>query len=311
MPDSHLIDSFLEMLSVERNASANTLAAYRRDLEQFSDALALRGVGLLEAQTDDLRTCLKALSAKGLGPSTHARKLSAMRQFFRFAYSEGLRGDDPSAILKSPKPGRPLPKVLGEDRVTLLLDRAETEARSTRGSLAARTRCARLHALLELLYATGLRVSELVGLPVSVLSTKDVFLIVRGKGDKERLVPFSSKARSALDHYAALRSQTPGWAVSPFLFPATGANGHLSRQHFARDLKDLASRTDLDARAISPHVLRHAFASHLLQNGADLRSVQQLLGHADIATTQIYTHVLENRLRDLVETAHPMSQHAV
>lgn len=307
MQDALLIDSFLEMLSAERNASPNTLQGYGRDLDQLSATLSASGTRLIDAETAQLRAHLQSLAAKGMGPSTQARKLSAIRQLYRFAFSEGLRSDNPAATLQSPKLGRPLPKTLSEEHVGQLLDTAEQAAGCGTGTLPKRLARARLHALLEMLYATGLRISELVSLPVSVLATKDPFLIVKGKGNKERLVPLSEKAKAALVRYGALRREMAAWQSSPHLFPAKGADGHLSRQHFARDLKALAMDAGLNPKVLSPHVLRHAFASHLLQNGADLRSVQQLLGHADIATTQIYTHVLESRLRELVESAHPLA----
>jgi integrase/recombinase XerD len=232
--------------------------------------------------------------------------LSAIRQFFKFLYAEGLRGDDPTGTLDSPRKGRPLPKTMSEAETGRLLDRAALEAGES-GPDGDRLAALRLHALVEVLYATGLRVSELVGLPVTVALRDDRFFTVRGKGDKERMVPLSAKARAAMRSWLAARAGRPAFAESPFLFPASSDSGHLSRQVFARDLKGLAARAGIAAAKISPHVLRHAFASHLLQNGADLRAVQQLLGHADISTTQIYTHVLEERLVRLVNDHHPLA----
>ncbi len=302
MRDDFAIESFLEMMSVERSAAANTLAAYERDLTAFCEAVP---AGLISAQTDDIRGWIAHMAADGLSASSQARRLSALRQFYRFVYAEGLRADDPTGPIDGPKLGRSIPKVISEDDVDRLLLVAEEEITSgaTPGS---KKRAARLHALLELLYSTGLRVSELVALPIEATRKDQRFLLVKGKGNKERLVPMSSKAHQALAVFETFRE--PKSEKSPWLFAAGGASGHMTRQHFARDLKALAARAGLQASKISPHVLRHAFASHLLQNGADLRAVQQLLGHADIATTQIYTHVMEERLRTLVETAHPLAQ---
>ncbi|TGP53846.1 site-specific tyrosine recombinase XerD [bacterium M00.F.Ca.ET.230.01.1.1] len=297
------IEAFLEMMSAERGAAENTLSSYRRDLEDASEAI--KG-GLAGAGSADIRAYLDDIAARGFAPASQARKLSAIRQFFKFLYAEGLRGDDPTGTLDSPRKGRPLPKTMSEGETGRLLDRAAQEAGESGpdgDSLAA----LRLHALVEVLYATGLRVSELVGLPVTVALRDDRFFIVRGKGDKERMVPLSAKARDAMRAWLGARAGRPAFAESPFLFPASSDSGHLSRQVFARDLKGLAARSGIASAKISPHVLRHAFASHLLQNGADLRAVQQLLGHADISTTQIYTHVLEERLVRLVNDHHPLA----
>ncbi|MBW8908156.1 site-specific tyrosine recombinase XerD [Mesorhizobium sp. RCC_202] len=297
------IEAFLEMMSAERGAAENTLSSYRRDLEDASQAI--RG-GLAAAGSSDIRAYLDDIAARGFASTSQARKLSAIRQFFKFLYAENLRGDDPTGTLDSPRKGRPLPKTMSEAETGRLLDRAALEALDAApdgDSLAA----LRLHALVEVLYATGLRVSELVGLPVTVALRDDRFFMVRGKGDKERMVPLSTKARTAMRAWLAARAERPAIAESPFLFPASSDSGHLSRQVFARDLKGLAARAGIAAAKISPHVLRHAFASHLLQNGADLRAVQQLLGHADISTTQIYTHVLEERLVRLVNDHHPLA----
>ncbi|TPI46609.1 site-specific tyrosine recombinase XerD [Mesorhizobium sp. B2-9-1] len=297
------IEAFLEMMSAERGAAENTLSSYRRDLEDASEAI--KG-GLAGAGSADIRAYLDDIAARGFAPTSQARKLSAIRQFFKFLYAEGLRGDDPTGTLDSPRKGRPLPKTMSEAETGRLLDRAAQEAGGS-GPDGDRLAALRLHALVEVLYATGLRVSELVGLPVTVALRDDRFFMVRGKGDKERMVPLSAKARAAMRAWLAARAERPAFAESPFLFPASSDSGHLSRQVFARDLKGLAARTGIEAAKISPHVLRHAFASHLLQNGADLRAVQQLLGHADISTTQIYTHVLEERLVRLVNDHHPLA----
>ncbi|WP_296746338.1 site-specific tyrosine recombinase XerD [Mesorhizobium sp.] len=297
------IEAFLEMMSAERGAAENTLSSYRRDLEEASGAI---GGGLAGAAAADIRAYLDDVAARGFAPTSQARKLSAIRQFFKFLYAEGLRGDDPTGTLDSPRKGRPLPKTMSEAETGRLLDRAALEAGEAQpggDSMAA----LRLHALVEVLYATGLRVSELVGLPVTVALRDDRFFMVRGKGDKERMVPLSAKARAAMRAWLVARAGRPAFADSPFLFPASSDSGYLSRQVFARDLKGLAARAGIASAKISPHVLRHAFASHLLQNGADLRAVQQLLGHADISTTQIYTHVLEERLVRLVNDHHPLA----
>ncbi len=306
MRASLAIENFLEMMSAERGAAGNTLESYRRDLEAAADVMQTRGVNLAEAKTEDVRHVLDGMSNEGFAATSQARRLSALRQFFRFLYSEGFRQDDPTGVIDAPKKQKPLPKIMSVENVGRLLDRADLEAREA-PEPAERIKALRLHALLETLYATGLRVSELVTLPVSVARTDHRFLIVRGKGSKERMVPLSQKAREALQNFLSLRDSLPGFDDNPWLFPAFSESGHLARQVFARELKGLAARTGLSSASISPHVLRHAFASHLLQNGADLRTVQQLLGHSDISTTQIYTHVLEERLHKLVSEHHPLA----
>jgi integrase/recombinase XerD len=298
------IEAFLEMMSAERGAAENTLSSYRRDLEDASEQI--KG-GLAGAGTADLRAYLNDIAARGFATTSQARKLSAIRQFFKFLYAEGLRSDDPTGTLDSPRKDRPLPKTMSEADTGRLLDRAALEAADPAQGDGDPLAALRLHALVEVLYATGLRVSELVGLPVTVALRDDRFFMVRGKGDKERMVPLSAKARTAMKAWLAARAKVPAWTESPFLFPAASESGALSRQVFARDLKGLAARAGIASAKISPHVLRHAFASHLLQNGADLRAVQQLLGHADISTTQIYTHVLEERLVRLVNEHHPLA----
>ncbi|TPK56138.1 MULTISPECIES: site-specific tyrosine recombinase XerD [unclassified Mesorhizobium] len=298
------IEAFLEMMSAERGAAENTLSSYRRDLDDASQEIP---GGLAGAGAEDIRAYLDDIAARGFAPTSQARKLSAIRQFFKFLYAEGLRGDDPTGTLDSPKKGRPLPKTMSEADTGRLIDRAAQEAGDAGLGDSDRLAALRLHALVEVLYATGLRVSELVGLPVTVAQRDDRFFMVRGKGDKERMVPLSAKARAAMRAWLAARAKVPAFADSPFLFPAASDSGYLSRQVFARDLKGLAARAGIASAKVSPHVLRHAFASHLLQNGADLRAVQQLLGHADISTTQIYTHVLEERLVRLVNDHHPLA----
>jgi integrase/recombinase XerD len=301
------IEAFLEMLSAERGASENTLLSYRRDLEDAAEFMAAKGKGLDDAASADLRAYMDDIARRGSAAASQARRLSALRQFYRFLYSEGLRPDDPSGTVDSPRKDRALPKVLGEDEVGRLLERAASEAADESLGGGERLAAIRMHALIELLYATGLRVSELVALPVAVARRDERFFIVRGKGNKERMVPLSGKAREALKLWLGARAGEQSMADSPWLFPAASEGGFPPRQVFAHELKGLAARAGIGAARVSPHVLRHAFASHLLQNGADLRVVQQLLGHSDISTTQIYTHVLEKRLVELVSRHHPLA----
>ena len=308
--DQALIALYLDMLAAERGAGVNTLAAYRRDLEDFSDYLKDHSRSIAKTDTEDLRGYLGDLSRRGMRVTTVARRLSAMRQLYRFLYAEGRRADDPAAVLQGPKRERNLPKTLSLADVDRLLRTAA--ASDPQAPLAVRLRAARLACLVELLYATGLRVSELVALPVSAARKDARVIIVRGKGNKERMVPLNDAAKQAMAAYLALLKESGQeighLAQSKWLFPSFGEAGHLTRQHFARELKTLAAAAGLRATQISPHVLRHAFASHLLHNGADLRVVQTLLGHADISTTQIYTHVLEERLKSLVRDLHPLAQ---
>ncbi len=288
------------MLAAERNASAHTLRAYRRDLESFAGFLARRGPDLAHADAADLRAYLARMAEQGLSPRTTARHLSALRQFHRFLISENIRADDPLAGIDGPRLGRPLPKILSEDEVRRLIDAVAALPELER---------ARLNAILEVLYAAGLRVSELAALPLAALSRDGRFLMVRGKGDKERLVPLSAPARAALEAWRALRPRgLPEGKTSPFMFPTRAAAGHITPSRIAQLLKALAPAAGIDPRRLSPHVLRHAFASHLVDHGADLRSVQQMLGHADVATTQIYTHVARERLRRLVQENHPLAR---
>jgi integrase/recombinase XerD len=306
-PDARLIDLYLDMLAAERGAARNTLEAYRRDLEDFARDLREQGGSIGTSGAEDVRGYLARLSERDFSAATVARRLSAVRQLYRFLYAEGLRKDDPAAAIEGPKRGRPLPKVLSVSHVDQLLTEARSGIDDAERPISMRLRGSRLACLLELLYATGLRVSELVALPASAARRDERMLIVRGKGDKERLVPLNEAAKRAMRDYLALREEA-GLTSSKWLFPSFGESGHLTRQHFARDLKALAAAAGLKPSQVSPHVLRHAFASHLLQNGADLRSVQTLLGHADISTTQIYTHVLEERLKSLVRDLHPLGE---
>ncbi|MCK9907700.1 site-specific tyrosine recombinase XerD [Microbacteriaceae bacterium K1510] len=296
------------MLAAERGAGENTLAAYRNDLEDLSAHLRAQGKVIADADTDDLRGFLKSLDERGFKASSLARRLSATRQLYRFLYAEGKRGDDPAAVLEGPKRARTLPKVLSIKEVDGLLAQARANAENAEQPIAQRLRAARLLCLLEVVYATGLRVSELVALPASAARRDQRMLVVRGKGGKERLVPLNQAAKRAMAEYLALRADAKTDASSKWLFPSFGESGHLTRQHFARDLKALGAACGIDGARLSPHVLRHAFASHLLHNGADLRVVQTLLGHADISTTQIYTHVLEERLKSLVRDLHPLAE---
>src|SRR5262245_53880223 len=305
--DTRLQDLFLDMLAAERGAALNTLAAYRRDLDDFAAFLAHAGRRVADASSDDLRAYLGNLTERGFKATSLARRLSAIRQLYRFLYAEGHRKDDPAAVLEGPRRGQPLPKILSVGEVDRLLAAARAARDAPETSPGAVIRAARLICLLEVLYATGLRVSELVTLPASAARRGQDMLIVRGKGDKERMVPLNEAARRAMADYLGLLAEA-GRGTSKWLFPSFGESGHLTRQHFARELKGLAVAAGLSAAKVSPHVLRHAFASHLLQHGADLRSVQMLLGHADISTTQIYTHVLEERLKSLVRDLHPLGE---
>ena len=313
LPDARFTTLFLDMLAAEQGAGDNTLQAYRRDLADFSAFLTRTGRSFVDADTQALRDYLADLDGRGFKSSSVARRLSAMRHLFRFLLSERIRGDDPAAILSGPKRGRSLPKVLSISDVDRLLACARTLSADPKSSSAQRLRAMRLYCLLEVLYATGLRVSELVALPLSAAGRDARMIVVRGKGNKERLVPLNDASRRAMAGYlAAMEGVQTGKAkkaeTSKWLFPSFGESGHLTRQHFARDLKELASHAGLGPRLVSPHVLRHAFASHLLHNGADLRIVQTLLGHTDISTTQIYTHVVAERLKSLVRDLHPLAE---
>ena len=300
------IETFLEMLAAERGAALNTLESYRRDLEDFAGFLGSTRVS--DADQDDVSAYLSDLTARGFAASSQARRLSALRQFFKFLFAEGRRKDEPTRILSAPKKRQALPKVLSVAEVDRLIEAARFDAVQVHETPGRQLRASRLYTLLEVLYASGLRVSELVALPVRAAMRDARLIEIRGKGGKERLVPLSPRAQEAMRAYVALRKAEDAFAESPWLFPSYSESGHFTRQAFARDLKALAVGVGLQADQVSPHVLRHAFASHLLQNGADLRVVQQLLGHADISTTQIYTHVLDERLRDLVETHHPLAK---
>lgn len=304
--DDSLVELFLDMQAAERGAGKNTLDAYRNDLADLAAHLRAAKVTIAKATTDDLRDYLGSLAERGFATSTLARRLSATRQFYRFLYAEAKRSDDPAAVLEGPKRARTLPKVLSIAEVDGLLTQARNNAENAEQPAGARLRAARLLCLLEVVYATGLRVSELVALPASAARKDQRMLVVRGKGNKDRLVPLNGAAKRAMADYLKLREDAKA-DQSKWLFPSFGEQGHLTRQHFARDLKSLGAASGITPDRLSPHVLRHAFASHLLHNGADLRVVQTLLGHADISTTQIYTHVLEERLKALVRDLHPLA----
>jgi integrase/recombinase XerD len=299
---------FLDMLAAERGAGRNTLEAYTRDLDDLTDHLTQKGATIAAATTADLRGYLAVLARRGFKASSVARRLSAVRQLFRFLYAEGHRSDDPAAVIEGPKRGRPLPKVLSIGEVDRLLATAHAGAADAARPDGERLRALRLACLLEVLYATGLRVSELIALPAAAARRDERMLVVRGKGGKERLVPLNDAAKRAMRAYLGRLAEIDRDSGSKWLFPSFGESGHLTRQHAARELKALASASGISAERVSPHVLRHAFASHLLQNGADLRIVQTLLGHADISTTQIYTHVLDERLKSLVRDLHPLAE---
>ena len=306
-PADSLIRSFLDAMAAERGASRNTIDAYRRDLDDYCAFLAKRKRDPLAATGADISAFLAARTAAGLAPSSLARRLSCVRQFHKHLYVERRRGDDPSLTIEGPRRGRPLPKTLTVAEVTKLIDTAREGLDAPERPARQRLAAARLACLIELAYASGLRVSELIALPKSAARTKESLIVVRGKGDKERLAPISEPARAAMRRYRELLVEiAPGVAAGPWLFPADSDSGHLTRQAFARDLKTVAAAAGIGAERVSPHVLRHAFASHLLQNGADLRIVQDLLGHSDISTTQIYTHVLDERAKAMVRDLHPL-----
>lgn len=298
LDDPHA-EAFIEMMAASRGAARLTLVSYGKDLAHLQDFLGRKR--LIEVETADLRRYMKQLSQAGASAATAARRRSALRQFYRFLVEDGRRGDDPAALLDAPKRGRALPKLLSEAEVGALLEAARRRG-DTPGDR-------RLLAIVELLYAAGLRVAELAGLPLGAIDRSGQYLVVRGKGAKERLAPLNAEAASALRRYLEVRQVFLAEAGrgARFVFPSRGAAGHLTTARIAQLLKDLALEAGIDPRRLSPHVLRHAFATHLLDHGADLRAVQQMLGHADISTTQIYTHVAGDRLRRILETHHPLA----
>jgi integrase/recombinase XerD len=299
-----LIERFIEMMSAERNASANTRSAYKRDLDDAARFMAGKRTSLGGARTEDVGAYLAHLKKRGLNARSAARRLSALRQFYRFLLAERQRGDDPTAAIDGPKLDRALPKLLDEAEMNALIEVCAA-LDGPNG--------ARLRALVELSYASGLRVSELVQMPLAAVLREQPVLVVRGKGSKERMVPLNAPARTALNAYLQHRNAflPKGRKTSIYLFPSRGEAGHLTRQRYGQMLKELGMKAGIAPQRISPHVLRHAFATHLLDHGADLRSLQKMLGHADIATTQIYTHVAGRRLKELVETHHPLAGRSV
>ncbi|SLN31626.1 Tyrosine recombinase XerD [Roseivivax jejudonensis] len=307
MTDARWISSFLEAAAAERGAATNTQLAYGRDLQDFSEWLAGRGSDFIRAERADVEGYLVHCDAQGFAKSTRARRLSAIKQIYRFAFEEGLRGDNPALQIAGPGRDKRLPKTLSTDEVDRLLAAAETLGRTPADRL--RNAC-----LMQVLYATGMRVTELVSLPMSAAKGDPRLLLVRGKGGKERLVPLSPPARAALAAWVEERDRQDGVAraegrpVSAFLFASRGASGHLTRHAFYAFIKDLAVAAGVSPAKVTPHTMRHAFATHLLENGADLRAIQTFLGHADVATTEIYTHVLEERLRELVFDHHPLAR---
>lgn len=304
--DRALVESFLDMMSAERGAARNTLDAYRRDILAFAADCARAGTSLKGAAREHVRAHLAGLSGAALKPSSQARKLSALRRFYAFLYGEGIKREDPCGAVEAPRLTRPLPKILSAEEALKLVEAARVNADDS-------AEAARLLCIVEMLYASGLRVTELVGLPLATVRGEERFMHVRGKGGRERLAPIGAAAREALENYLAVREAflprgKPAVAASRYLFPSRGVEGHLTRRRCHQMLKALAVKAGIDPERLSPHVLRHAFATHLVEGGADLRSVQTLLGHADIATTQIYTHVARDRLKRTVESAHPLAR---
>ena len=298
----HLIEAFLDMMSAERGAGANTLAAYGRDLADFAGSLASKGADPAKASRSEIQAFLAALAAT-TATSTQARKLSALRQFYGFLYAEGIRADDPTLTLAAPRPQRPLPKILSGEEVDSLLAAAAGET----------PEAARLTLVVEMLYGGGLRVTELAGLPLASAKARDGFIRVIGKGNKERFAPISDATRVAMLSYLDVRDEflpkgERAKKAERYLFCSRSADGYLTRRRLHQMLKELALTAGLDPAKLSPHVLRHAFATHLVEGGADLRSVQTLLGHADIATTQIYTHVARDHLTAVMKSAHPLAK---
>ncbi len=295
------VEAFLEMMAVERAAARNTLTAYGKDLADAQGFLKSRKRDLASAAPEDIEAYFERMGALGLAPATAARRRAAVRGLYRFALGEGWRKDDPSRRVDAPKKGRPLPHVLSRAEMDRLI--AAATARDGAAGL-------RLGCMVELLYASGLRISELLALPVAALARDPAYLIVKGKGGKERLAPLNAPARTAVKAYLPVRKSfyPKGATDSPWLFPSRSGGGRLTRRRFSQLLDEAALVAGIDPTKISPHGLRHAFATHLLEGGADLRTVQKLLGHADIATTQIYTHVVQGRLRTVMEQSHPLAR---
>ncbi len=294
-----LISAFTETITAERGAASNTIAAYTRDLEDFGEFLDSKRKTFENAMLAELRAYLSSLVKRGLSAKTQARRISALREFYKYLYTEKIRSDNPTDALDSPRTGRSLPKYLSEDEINRLFKAVE-ELKSPKKD--------RMKVLLEILYASGLRVSELISLPAATANVKENFLIIRGKGSKDRMVPLTDAAKQALKDWIPVRERTlPKGRESRWLFPSKGKTGHLTREGFFEELKSLAIIAGIAAERVSPHVIRHSFASHLIAHNADLRTVQQMLGHSNIATTQIYTHILDNRLKKTVEKNHPLA----
>ena len=291
-------ESFLEMMSVERAVSEKTLDAYSRDLNDFSSYLG-SNFGIDRAEEKDIRNYFKSLSKNGISASSVARKLSCLRQYYGFLLQERIRDNNPTLTLESPKALRSLPKNLKQEEIEILFD----EAYKIKGPEGLR-----ICAMLEIAYATGMRVSELISINVSSLSGEREMIRVTGKGNKDRLIPLTEKSRESIEYYLKVRNYFMKGNQSNFLFPSRSKAGHITRQRFSQLLQNLAKKTSLDESQISPHVLRHSFASHILSNGADLRAVQKMLGHSNISTTQIYTHILEERKQKLVRKNHPLAK---
>ncbi|MFY0597277.1 MAG: site-specific tyrosine recombinase XerD [Cognatishimia sp.] len=301
------ISTFLEAQAAELGASNNTQMAYARDLKGFSEWTETRGQVFSQLNREDIEDYLVYCDNQGLAKSTRARRLSAIKQLYRFAFEEGWRDTNPAIQIKGPGLDKRLPKTLEVEEVDKLIEAARLSGRN-------KNERTRNICLMELLYATGMRVSELVSMPVSASRGDPRMLLIKGKGGKERMVPLSSPARAALVAWLEIRdaneeeSQRKGKAASSFLFPSRGKLGHLTRHRFYAMIKEFAVASGVNPDKVTPHTLRHAFATHLLANGADLRSIQTLLGHADVATTEIYTHVLDERLKSLVLESHPLSE---
>lgn len=297
--NKELIAAFMETITAERGAAKNTIAAYTRDLEDCGEFLDSCRRTFENAEIPDLRTYLAFLAQNGMSVKTQARRLSALREFYKYLYTEKIRADNPTDALDSPRTGRSLPKYLSEEEINRLFDAVSNIKPE---------KAVRMKALLEILYASGLRVSELVSLPASTANVRENFLIVRGKGSKDRMVPLTDAAKQALRDWIPEREKTlPKGRESRWLFPSRSKTGHLTREGFFEELKTLAVAAGIPAARVSPHVIRHSFASHLIAHDADLRTVQQMLGHANIATTQIYTHILDDRLKNTVEKNHPLA----
>jgi integrase/recombinase XerD len=298
---AHSIEAFLDMMSAERGASRNTLDAYKRDLLAFEESAG----DLKNATREDIKRYLAKLSRSGAAATSQGRRLSSLRQYFAFLYSEGVRSDDPTLAVEAPRRGRSLPKTLSPENVEALITAARAKAeQSAEGK--------RLLCLVEVFYAAGLRVTELATLPLAAVRRRDNFLFVKGKGGKERVAPLNNEARDAIQDYLDVRAEflprVKNTAAERYLFPSRSAEGHLTRRRCHQMMKELAVHAGVDPAKLSPHVLRHAFATHLVEGGADLRSVQTMLGHSDISTTQIYTHVASERLKTVVNAAHPLSK---